>query len=590
MIEITQDVTQSNYADLTIINQSSVVAGGVFHNDSENKKTDTIDEESTQEDRIDFNRIVVIYMVCAWNCVYNAVFQSSDELRNNYSSLIISLEKFVNNYLINADKHASLILLPVIHSILGVIWNLTDKIALIPMFIDMGYVEKAIRWIRTDIFASNIENLGSPILGIIHNLSRDKKGLKQFHTEKAFDILIEHKQLVHEENCEELTKIFGLTLTALAVSDEQSEENKRLILDTGENLYDWCKEADRDSDLRCKGFHLSELLELLHRAFSNTYVVKHILDNKNNEKPTPIQYFARLLLSFYGALLDPEPEELEKRVAVYLLKILLQISSYPEYLKELIDNKQLCIIVECLAKRPKQDDAKRISSNIQQIRYPDKQNKLTSSKIYISYDSIDEEFCKEFVKEMRNRITIPISVDYENVELSDDMWEYASSNINSAMVIIALVLTAYGQSTDKFQELSYIISTKESRHKNKDLIVVEAEPDFSFNRSWMKDLLRNETVISYENNIAKIASKVCRQIVVPKKPLIRCLPCCVKNVRRTTDEDEWNDLSTSSERETLKSLPTTDSNLLISTKRDGSYSVVAGLVTQTESTDTSAWV
>ncbi|CAF0975786.1 unnamed protein product [Adineta steineri] len=135
---------------------------------------------------------------------------------------------------------------------------------------------------------------------------------------------------------------------------------------------------------------------------------------------------------------DPEPDELEKRAVKYLLRILLQISSYPEHLKQLIDNHQFCIIIESLANRPKRDDAKRIWCNIQQIISTNEQKKERSSKIYISYDRTDEEFCKEFVKELRKRTTIPIWVDYENVDLSDDMWEYVSLNIISATVVITL--------------------------------------------------------------------------------------------------------------------------------------------------------
>ncbi|CAF4340496.1 unnamed protein product, partial [Adineta steineri] len=281
--------------------------------------------------------------------------------------------------------------------------------------------------------------------------------------------------------------------------------DKKLVLDTSQNLYQLCMKTDQRDDLTFEGYHLSELLELLDRAFTNTYVIKHILEDKINEKSTAIQYFTELFLSLYGALLDPEPDELEKRAVKYLLRILLQISSYPEYLKQLIDNNQFCIIIESLANCPKRDDVKRIWCNIQQIMLTNERKKEMSSKIYISYDYTNEEFCKEFVKELRKRMTIPIWVDYENVDLSDDMWEYISPNIESATVVIILVSTAYGESTDKFQELSYIISTNKSRDENKGLIVVTTEPNFTFNRSWMKDLLHGKPMVSYENNIGHMA-------------------------------------------------------------------------------------
>jgi hypothetical protein len=412
---------------------------------------------------------------------------------------------------------------------------------------------------------------------------------------------MERKQLINDENGEQLTESFGRTLIALSTSDEQSDENKKLILNTTETLYQSCKKADQDTKLTYDGYHLSELLELLHRAFTNTYVIKHILEDRIDEKPTAIQYFSELLLSLYGALLDPEPDELEKRAVKYLLKILLQISSYPDYLKQLIDNHQFCVIIESLANRPRRDDAKRIWCNIQQIVSPNESKTKMSSMIYISYDYNDEEFCKEFVKELQKKTTIPIWVDYEKVELCDEMWEYVSPIIISATVVIILVSTAYGDNTDKFQELSYIISTNKSRDEKKGLIVVATEPNFNFKRSWMKDLLHHKTAVPYENNMGHMASKVCEEIGVAKKSLMKGLRSQVKNVRRKTDD---------SQSRILNSTPANDSSLatakgyvqkesssiddgtdvLVTTRKQNSYTIVAGLMTQTGSAGDSTWM
>jgi hypothetical protein len=576
----------------------------------------TTDEESSQDKKIDFYSLVEDYINHANEFVFTIVIQSAYEFRKNHNSLIISLLTYVNNCIIDTDKHVSLTQLKLIGTILKLIWNLTDKVALIPMFVDAGYVEKTVQWICTDIFASHIEKLGTPIFAIVYNLSRDKMGLKQLRTQKAFDILMERKQLVNDENNEMVTRIFGTILIALATNDEPPEENKILILDTSRKLYDYCKEADKSGDLKGQGFHLSELLELLHRAFSNTYVIKYFLENKTNEKPTPIEYFPKLLLSIYGVLLDREADDLEKRAAEYLLKILLQISSYPEYQKELTENDQLCVVVESLANRPKQDDAKRIWCNLQQQISPEEPQKKNSPMIYVSYDWADQEFCKEFVNDLRSKITIPIWVDYEHLELSDDMWEYLSSKITSATVIIALVSTAYGESTDKFQELSYIISNNKSRDQTNGLIVVKTEPNFNFNRSWMRDLLSDKTVIPYENNIGNITYKVRDQIVVSKKSFFKCLSCPAKDVRRNmTVSDGFSPncrsrfiksgsatdsssipINRYTQKESTNAVAVSDtvldysSGVLTTTTKQGSYSIVSSLTTQTGSADCSTWV
>jgi hypothetical protein len=236
--------------------------------------------------------------------------------------------------------------------------------------------------------------------------------------------------------------------------------------------------------------------------------------------------------------------------------------------------------------------------------------------IYVSYEWADQEFCKEFVNDLRGKITIPIWVDYEHVELSDDMWEYLSSKITSATVIIVLVSTAYGESTDKFQELSYIISNNKLRDEKNGLIVVKTEPDFKFNRSWMRDLLTDKTVIPYENNIGNITYKVRDQIVVSKKSFFKCLCCPAKDVRRKTTASDGSSpnlrsrfiksgLGTDSssipinrytQKESTNAVVVSDtvldcsSGVLTTTTKQSSYSIVSSLTTQTGSADCTTWV
>ena len=519
-----------------------------------------------------------------------------------------TLQEFLDDCLTNEDKDVSLSLLGIINVILVLICNLTNNIRLIPIFLDIGYVEKTIRWIRTGMFESQIGTLGNPIITIMHNLSRDQAGLKQLLKEKAFDALMERKELVHHVHNEDLTQVFGMTLITVATSDEQSEENKKLILDTSETFYKLCMKAGQDKELQCDTYHLSELLELLHRAFSNTYVMKHTLDNGINEQPTRIQGFVELFSSIYGALLDPEPDDLEKRAAKYLLKILLQISSYPEYSKELTDNNQFSVIIKSLTNRPKQNEAKRIWFNLQEITPSDEPTKEKASMVYISYDRTDEEFCKDFVQKLREKIAIPISVEYENVELHDDTWEYSFQAIESATVIIVVVSTAYGESTNKFQELSHVISTNKSRDEQKILIVVKAEPNFNFNRHWMQEWLQEKTSIPYDTNLDNMVREASEQIVVSKKPLTKCLPCWNKNERRQASKSGY--FVANSDKRIYKHVPiaspilpptktfiptkspntANSSSVFIAAKKHDSYSVVTGLMTQTGSAGGSSWV
>ena len=547
--------------------------------------------------RIDFNQIITRYMDYVALLACEVVVSSMQMFENNYRPLLIVLHEFIDKYMANKENCVALVSLNIIDSILRLLWDLTDKIPLIPIFVNIGCVEKTFQWISTGVFVSHIAVLGPSIFSMIYNLSRNNKGLEKIQTKQPFEILIKYKQMVVHENCTELAKIFGITLISLATSN-QLNENKEFFFGIGETLYDGCRKAGQTIDLRDNGIHLSESLNLLYRVFFNsTCIMKHILDCKTNENPTPIEYFITRLSSFYGTLLDPEPSELEKCVAKYSLKILREISRDPNYKEQLTQNNELWVIIECLASRPKQYVAEAIRLQIQ----PESSAKeLISSSIYVSYDWNDQGFCRQFVKYLSVKISKPIWVNDENVELDEDAWEHSLALIDSAAIIIVLVSTAYAENNLKVEELSYITSAcNKSKDMEKSLIIVEAEPEFSFNQHRMSDLIHNETRIPYENNISKMASKVCK-LIIPKKSPFKCLPCQNRNFRKTTAEHD--NFSSNSKTNTSylpsirvpvqkESVDTTGtSNVLISTARCDSYSVVTRLLPQTGSTNSSTWV
>ena len=554
----------------------------------------TTAEQSPQAEWIYFSAILKDYMIVAGDLASVAVIRSANEFENSYSVLMKSLLVFVDECLTGVSNQVPPRWLDVITAILGLIWNMVDKIVLIPMFIKLKFVERTIRWIRTDIFASHIKSMGSPIFSIVHNLSRERKGLKQLREKKMFDVLMEQKQIVQDGEDEELRTHFGRTLIALVIGPKQTEENIKLIVDTSTKLFQSCMTAGQDSALKHDGYHVSELLGLLYRAFSNSFVRNIILQMQIDDQLTATHAFAKLFLSLYGALLDPEPDELEKLAVKYLLRILLRITRYPEYLKELKDNIQLCVIINSLKNRGKEDEAWHTWYQVKQNISNDKPEEENTPRIYVSYDSTDEEFCKGFVKELRKRISVIISADFEDGESSDETWD-------SATVIIALVSTAYGDSSDELLEISNNISTNKSSNDQQSLIVVEAEPNFQCNQDWMQNLLQDKTRIVHDNNIGSMADEVCMHIVNSNMSLVRYVTCSIKNMRRKTAKSgekiskpvlSINPTPTATTAYILnESLKMPDnSRAFLATKNQDSYSVVCGLDMQTRPTSSSTWV
>lgn len=458
-----------------------------------------------------------------------AIIQSANEFEINHRFVINCLLRFANSYLMGTDKRVALTPLNVTISILDLLWNLSDKIVLVPMLVKLGCATKSIHWISTDIFKLHINELADPVFSIIYNTSRDKTGLTQLRKDYGFEALMTCKPLVDGKNDDGLKRSFGMTLIALTTSDEQPETNKEFILSISKMLYEWCKNTAKTADLRYDGCHSSELLELLHRAFSNTFVIKNLLDEESNDETKPIQFFAQFLLSIYGALLDKEANELEKRAAIYLLRILLHISNYPEYKKELIAMNRFCVIIEGLAKRPRQDYAKRIWCNLQHEISSGLLKSDQSPMIYISYEKTDRKFCESLVNEFRKKTTIRIWVDYENVDSWEDIWAYVEPIMKTATIIIAILSTAYSQNMEKFQELTYAISNNKVVNEKKGLMAVQAEPSARLDRLWLTNMFQDKTVFHYEDNIEKLAHRICEKIIVSKKTFI---PCCTVPAKR----------------------------------------------------------
>ncbi|CAF1225330.1 unnamed protein product [Adineta steineri] len=175
------------------------------------------------------------------------------------------------------------------------------------------------------------------------------------------------------------------------------------------------------------------------------------------------------------------------------------------------------------------------------------------------------------------------------------MWEYVYPMITSATTVVTLISTAYGESMDKFQELSYIISANKLKDAKKALIVVTIEHNFNFKQSRMKDLLHDKIMIPYENNISYMTSKVSEQLVVSKKSMIKRLQCQVKNIRKKTAD--FSNFSAHSNSKIVKSVSTNDfrslptnANFLIATKKYSSHSIAADLSIETGCAGGSNWI
>lgn len=499
-------------------------------------------DEQRQETVIDDARKLTSTVIAfAGKLSSEADIQSVEEFNINYQSVMNSVLKFVDNIFTKYDEHdVSSLHVIIIYYILSFAWNLTDKTSLVPMFVKAEYAETTVEWLKELSFLRIHKNFCTPIINIVYNISRHKKGLKALQALKAFEILMERKSFITEMENADLTESFSMLLIALSTSAEEQKQNEDLILKISEDLVLRAKEAFKDKRWRYEGCHLSEYLYSLQGAFSNTSIVQQILGKPPNVKKERIEFFAQLLYSVYGLLFNQDTDDLEKVVVKSLLDIILCISNYKEYRKELNSNVNLSILIEVLAKQSGQDIAKRISSNLQQQpedenSSSDKPKKEKTASIYISYNWTDQEFCESFTEVLRDKLTnLPIWVDYEQTSGMQDPWECSVPVIESATIIIVLASDAYSQSRSNRQELTYAMLLKNySSDEEKSVIIVEARPNFKLNQDWMSFLLRDRKIISHSDNPNDLVNEVIKDIAFSKYKKHPSVPVSSDNVMQS---------------------------------------------------------
>ncbi len=456
-------------------------------------------------------------MHCTTAFARHAIIQLMDEFSKKYQCVMVVLRKFVSDFIADTNDHSvDSPRMKIVDHILTMTWNWTDNSLRVPIFLKAGYAEAAIQWIEKLPSDDSKTEFDEAVIAIVYNLSRHEDGLRTLRRNRAFEILMEYKLPVNLENVkerDEITQLLGMSLIGLATSDDDQKQNQELIRKVAENLYDMCEQAPRYKNLRSNGYHWSDILDALQRAFANMSIVRHVLGHKSNVKTKRIKFFAELLTSTYGLSINQEADYLEDIIWQSLLNILLCISNYVEYRAELCKYDEFCVLIEGLTNRPKQDIAKRIWCNLKLQENPITSSHQQKTKqqpmIYISYNRADRKFCQLFVKKLHISSKIRIWVDYENVGWSDDLWDCVAPVIQHATIIIILVSNAYWDSIVNFQELSYAmtLAKDQSQKENVSFIFIETERDTAGKREWISDLIK-DNMISYNENIDRMVDAV----------------------------------------------------------------------------------
>ncbi|CAF4177107.1 unnamed protein product, partial [Adineta steineri] len=224
-------------------------------------------------------------MKCTADFATEAIIWSIDEFNRKYQRLMTVFREFVSDSFGGTNNRAvDSLRMEIVDHILAMAWNWTDNSLLAPIFLEAGYAEAAIKWIKKLPSIGSEKQFDRAVISIVHNLSRDKKGLQTLRQNRAFESLMKYKPFANLEDVDEhndMMQILGMSLIGLATRDHDQKQNQELICEVTEDLYDMCKGASRRKFFRYNGLHLSEILDALECAFANMSIVRHVLGNES---------------------------------------------------------------------------------------------------------------------------------------------------------------------------------------------------------------------------------------------------------------------------------------------------------------------
>lgn len=452
-----------------------------------------------------FTKFLIRILLSASELCSDINIRLADEFIKNYPPVMHIFLKFLQDVFACATDYPRFRLLKAVASaILSIAWNLSDKTPFVPLFVKTGYVEAAIKWLGTSLLHFTTQS-GNPVISLIHNISRHKEGLRELRKNSAFQALIVWKSDIEKTNIERLKLTFGMVLIRLAKSETEQKDNEDVIRTVSTALFDRSKEAAKQSNWEYDGYHLSELLDPLQHTYANAFVVQPIMDKKTDS----IQFFVELFTSVYGILLNQEADDREKLIGKSLMKILLCISNDKQGREVFNNDHAFCVLAESLAKRQKQDIAKRIWANLQTFNttttLQNQPKRERQPMIYINYNWANIRFCRRFITNLRTFTKIDIWVDHEKVDSSDDMWDHLADIINSATLIIILVSNAYCNSVYNHQELNYVMAKVHTRHEERSVMAVAAEDNFTFSTVLTKSMNKKKPDVSFNQDISVMA-------------------------------------------------------------------------------------
>ncbi|CAF1306110.1 unnamed protein product [Rotaria sp. Silwood1] len=301
----------------------------------------TITNSTSQTTFIDSNIRLLMKILTSITSLVK--FQYDDFSKINDQQLFIAMRKHIDQ----DSKHDNLT-----DGIISLIWNLTDRTILVPLFLNTGYANSVIEWIKNREIKFRDDKLNAPI-HILHNLSRHDDGIKELNIYNALQIInninIEPNKYDDSDDMTIHIAMIRALLTDINQIKIDSTSYSNQILNM---IIQLCIDAAKNERYRYNGSHISEPLTVLVKLFYNDEILHNTFCNnetKSSSSSSNIQSLLELLVSllikFYPKI-NFDNDILENYTCVVILNLFWLISNHEQYRQIIRNFEQLMSIIK----------------------------------------------------------------------------------------------------------------------------------------------------------------------------------------------------------------------------------------------------
>ncbi|CAF1438264.1 unnamed protein product [Adineta ricciae] len=357
--------------------------------------------------------------------------------------------------------------------ILTFLWNLTDRIILIPILLRTNLAENTLKWIQQSDSLTEKSRRAFP--SILQNIARHDQGAEKLNQFDAIEILKAYQQKNLEKSGSR--KLLISMTIALLSTPEQLKDNKKGMNVALNQLLQLVIESFGSDRFRSDGIHVSEPLQVLVKLFvveerTLDYILNHAETKSSSNLVSTICLFIEIFLQFSDSL--KQSDRVEQFTLIAITNVLWSISflhySKEEFLKNKLFIRTIKKINEDLDEndiiqqyKPKsmeniQQAIQGILHNLdfQQESIHSTQNRTGQKWIMISYCHENIDLCNEISKYLKNSIKdLNIWIDQTHTNGSVDLWESIAQGIEQSTAVLCFLSEEYFQSKSCRQEFVY---------------------------------------------------------------------------------------------------------------------------------------